>query len=504
MKRQHPFLSTFGIVSTTVLLVILGLIVWRSGGKAFSPGRLTAKNRTGISLEGYTSHADFEAQCSLCHQPLETTQDTLCLACHINVITQIQVEDGTHGHIEDVNHCATCHTDHKGTKFDTTTHAYDRFDHSNTPFSLVRHQVNYDTSPLGCEACHRKEMVFTVDVASCVACHTSNNSVFMLQHIQDFGFECTACHDGNDSISRFDHLNTDFPLDGVHAEIGCVDCHAVSNQVGNHGDSSETSIFIFSATSRECSSCHAEPEIHLGMFISNCVECHTPVTWSPATLDGQLFEHTTQTGFALTRHSKRLLDQPLICNDCHQGDLTNFETESCVNCHTNNDETIAFMRGHLEQFGLDCLSCHDGEDRMHDFDHDDFFPIDGRHTEIECHACHANQVFAGTPSECVACHAEPAIHASFFGLGCSNCHTTQAWAPARLLVHSFPLDHGGGGESDCQACHQERYIEYTCFGCHEHQDEIITRIHTGAGIAREELPDCIACHMTGMIDGLKQ
>ena len=68
------------------------------------------------------------------------------------------------------------------------------------------------------------------------------------------------------------------------------------------------------------------------------------------------------------------------------------------------------------------------------------------------------------------------------------------------MVHIFPLDHGGDGESDCQVCHQERYIEYTCYGCHEHQAETIIRTHTKAGIASEDLPNCTACHITGKID----
>jgi len=38
MKRQHPLLSTLGITLTAILFVGLGAVLWRSGGKAFSPG----------------------------------------------------------------------------------------------------------------------------------------------------------------------------------------------------------------------------------------------------------------------------------------------------------------------------------------------------------------------------------------------------------------------------------------------------------------------------------
>ena len=35
-----------------------------------------------------------------------------------------------------------------------------------------------------------------------------------------------------------------------------------------------------------------------------------------------------------------------------------------------------------------------------------FFPLDGRHTEIDCAACHANGRYTGTPVTCTACHTE--------------------------------------------------------------------------------------------------
>lgn len=501
MKRQHPFLSTYGIAATTVLLVVLGVILWRSGGKAFSPGRLTAISRPTSNLDGYTSHADFESKCSLCHKPLETTQDALCLSCHTNVTIQMRVKDGTHGNIEDVRQCAACHKDHQGAEFDPTLGAYQYFDHDKTTlFSLVRHQLNFDTSPINCEECHIREDIFTLDITKCVTCHAANDSKFMLQHINVFGGDCTACHDGQDRLTQFNHQDTRFPLEGVHKQIVCTDCHVLSDRMEIAGEQSETPLNLFSESPRDCIACHAEPEMHLGMFGSDCRACHTTDSWSPATLDGRLFKHSTQTGFALSRHYSNFTDQPVVCNDCHRDDLPSFTTESCVTCHAHDDETIIFMDGHLKQFGMDCLSCHDGVDRMHDFNHDNFFLIDGKHAELDCQACHANKVFAGTPAICVDCHAEPEIHAGYFGLRCEYCHSSYAWFPAPLKVHLFPLNHGVDYESECTVCHQERYLEYSCYGCHEHQAEAISQRHNEAGIPDDKLPDCVDCHKSGMID----
>jgi hypothetical protein len=155
------------------------------------------------------------------------------------------------------------------------------------------------------------------------------------------------------------------------------------------------------------------------------------------------------------------------------------------------------MASHQEQYGADCISCHDGMDRMSGFSHEAVFPLEGKHAEIPCQDCHVGRVFAGTSTACVQCHAEPAIHAGFFGLDCQYCHTAQAWTPGLLRMHRFPLDHGEQGEIACQVCHPSSYVEYTCYGCHEHQPEEIAKKHQEEGIRQDELVNCTQCHPTG-------
>ena len=105
MKRQHPFFTLTGMALTTILFAGLAFSLWSNGGKAFSPGNLSGKNKSAISLGGYASHADFEKRCELCHAPLESPQSDLCLTCHTHIADEIAVETGAHGHIEDVNQC---------------------------------------------------------------------------------------------------------------------------------------------------------------------------------------------------------------------------------------------------------------------------------------------------------------------------------------------------------------------------------------------------------------
>jgi hypothetical protein len=185
--------------------------------------------------------------------------------------------------------------------------------------------------------------------------------------------------------------------------------------------------------------------------------------------------------------------------------LTSFDLKTCTNCHTQQD--AAYMTGHQEQFGSGCLSCHDGVDRLSNFDHNSFFPLDGKHAAAQCETCHAGKVYRGTPAECFQCHEEPEIHTGVFGQRCAYCHTTDVWSPATLRQHGFPLNHGLDDPNmllQCDTCHGANYFDYTCYACHEHQQDEITNSHTGAGIVEADLPVCAKCHPAGVIDKTMQ
>jgi hypothetical protein len=284
-------------------------------------------------------------------------------------------------------------------------------------------------------------------------------------------------------MADFDHNLTDFQLLGAHLAASCAACHQENN---------------FEDLSVDCIDCHNEPAAHQGVFPEDCAVCHNPQAWAPAQLDGAPFDHATQSGFSLARHEQDFAGSSISCASCHPADVHELEPAACVNCHSDHDP--AFMDDHIVQFGDSCMDCHDGVDRMHDFDHASVFPLDGRHAEIECAACHVDRVYSGTPQACVDCHAEPEIHAGFFGLECQYCHTSAGWSPARLQNHTFPLDHGGQGEVECQVCHATVYADYTCYGCHEHEPAKIEEKHREEGISMEELSKCITCHPTGRED----
>lgn len=516
MKRQNPLVTPLGVVLTLFLFAMLGASLWFSGGKAFSPGKLSSKQRTAIRIQGYESHAMFEERCELCHAPLKATQAELCLDCHSNIQQQMISATGTHSLIQDPQRCARCHPDHQGRDFDPLQSSFALFDHSRARFELGGHQVDFDLAPIGCAACHAIETDFAASDSSCESCHANHDPDFIQQHLNQYSRRCSLCHDGADRMILLNHQTTRFPLTGRHSQVSCVECHtldAAENSRGKGETGSGDSILIaypavsqeavsdpFTNTPLECGACHSEPQAHQGFYSAACIDCHTTEGWIPATLQGRLFEHTQVTGFSLARHGYDYANQPMTCSGCHTGDSRQFDLQTCINCHSGDEKKIIFLQTHRDQFGDACLDCHDGADRMSNFDHAMYFPLDGRHAEVECAQCHQEKRYAGTPVECVQCHTEPAIHAGFFGLQCQYCHLAQGWAPAQLRMHRFPLDHGNQGEIACQVCHPGSYADLTCYGCHDHQPEPIAASHLMVNISAEELSNCVACHADGFIE----
>ena len=257
-----------------------------------------------------------------------------------------------------------------------------------------------------------------------------------------------------------------------------------------------------------CERCHedvtdqrlARTGLH-GKFadVGYCQSCHTEhegVEVEITHFDFALFDHARLTPFSLAKHALDYDGSQLVCAACHlEGNYTAAAVD-CAGCHQQADG--AFMAEHDRLFGPDCLACHDGVDAMSDFDHDSQFVLAGQHTALDCLACHVDQHYGDIATECSGCHEEPALHAGQFGLDCARCHQEDAWQPARLQQHTFPLDHGDEGEQECLVCHEAAYTEVTCYGCHAHREEEMRSYHLAIDIP--EFADCIACHPTGIRD----
>jgi hypothetical protein len=277
----------------------------------------------------------------------------------------------------------------------------------------------------------------------------------------EFEEDCGQCHS---------------PFRGVEA-ARCEACHVTEAEerttgVGLHGGINGEAVL-------RCASCHQD---------------HKGRNFNPSAVRLANFDHSV-VGFALTTHQQTYEGSSFTCQTCHASEGYAFNQQTCLDCHLQAD--ASFMREHVETFGSDCLSCHDGTGNTANFDHDQFFLLEGAHITIECTACHLDRQFKGTPTECVACHAEPEQHKGLFGTDCAACHNPAAWSPAQLPNHTFPLDHGKEGLVACATCHPTTYQDYTCYGCHKHEPAKMEKKHAEKGITGARLLECASCHPDG-------
>ncbi len=352
-------------------------------------------NQTAFKLRGKHRTID----CKECHvmdaDPLVIFQDNKhigqndCIECHRDV------HEGKFG-----TDCIDCHNEEsfsmglgKGDMKD--------FDHDLTGFPLkgLHKSVN-------CKECHIADFISPIKHNACADCHTDyHQNEFATPKLGGRSPDCAECHteDGFD-ITLYtieQHNQTKFPLEGGHLATPCFACHL------RDGDDR----WKFRNIGEKCVDCH--DDVHEGYIDSkyypnkDCQVCHTVDAW-----DAMQFDHNI-TNFALEG-----VHAEISCMDCHGRDLeadqnryANFNNVvgDCISCHENI---------HGDQFEVegvtDCAECHGYENwKVPDFDHDRTeFPLEGRHAEIECSACHISEIIDGkevtqykfNSFECIDCH----------------------------------------------------------------------------------------------------
>jgi hypothetical protein len=348
-----------------------------------------------------------------------------------------------------------------------------------------------------CAACHPAPWNSEIMADRCLACHSDiaaqmRNMATLHGILTGEGNNaCRDCHPDHRGsqagltevdVDAFPHQTTGYSLEG-HQETGdgnafvCGDCHL------EHLLRFEAAI---------CTGCHrdldaAYVEEHLAAFGSDCLDCHDGVDTY-----GDNFYHDNL-AFALDGGH-----EAAACGSCHAGARTPADLQAaptgCTDCHAEDD-------AHEGGFGQDCSACHSAENWQEaTFDHElTDFPLTGAHIEVDCAGCHQGEAFQGTPTDCSTCHADPEFHAGLFATGCTACHDTAAWTPARYdEPHTFPIDHGEEGRSPCRRCHPQSLQSTTCYECHEHDPAEVERKHLEEGI--RDLQDCVDCHPTGRED----
>jgi LEA14-like dessication related protein len=156
----------------------------------------------------------------------------------------------------------------------------------------------------------------------------------------------------------------------------------------------------------------------------------------------------------------------------------------------------------------DCISCHTtapGWQPAQFAIHNNFYPLTGAHSTVNCNECHIGGNYANTPNTCNGCHnadfttATNPNHVTLnLSTDCISCHTTApGWQPAQFAIHNnfYPLT-GAHATVSCNECHiggNYTNTPNTCNGCHNADFTTATNPNH---VALNLSTDCISCHTT--------
>lgn len=257
------------------------------------------------------------------------------------------------------------------------------------------------------------------------------------------------------------------PLASAHAELesDCGNCH-------NRADRAQQA--------QRCAACHKDiaadlrekrgfhgrrPEI-AGAQCSTCHSDHLGRDGRIVPVMPPAFDHAA-TDFRLDGAHRAV-----SCSGCHaSGKKYREAPERCIDCHRK-------IEPHEEKLGNDCASCHatTGWSQV-SYDHAKTrFPLQARHAQIPCAACHAGNLWKATPTACASCHTPDDVHRGQRGTDCGSCHTQASWTDAKFdheKETGFALL-GAHRQAACQSCHRSGRLEdelpRECSGCHASAD----------------------------------
>lgn len=469
-----------------ILLFSLGFVLQLSA--QLSPGDLTQ------------AHADLEGirNCTQCHTLGNKVENSKCLECHDEIQSLLDQQKGFHNSKEvKGKDCSSCHSEHHGRKFDMMRFDQDHFDHDLTGYELTGAHHRID-----CRDCHIPDFIEDRDLRKrkntflgldqdCVSCHEDVHQNTLSTN------DCASCHSTEQFAPAdfFNHDDTEYPLEGKHVDVDCIECH--QKEIRNGQEFQKFTGIEFA----NCISCHED--VHDNNLGTNCKQCHSESSFT-SRRKIRRFNHN-RTNFPL-----KGAHQKTACKECHNMDAPlnrifqdqlGLATHDCVACH----EDV-----HDDRFGQNCAECHN-EKSFFSVDTDGFdhnktdFALVGKHRAVDCRECHTESLT--TPlahHECAACHTD--YHEGEFAVNgaspdCAECHTEDGFAGSLYTIEQhnqtkFPLE-GGHLATPCFACHLSetddkwtfRNIGEGCVDCHED-------VHEGY-IAAAFYPEqnCEACHV---------
>jgi len=528
------------------LLLLVAAPAGRARADIFSPGPLT---RPHAQLEGL-------ANCTKCHEAGEQLSPEHCLACHKELRPSVIAGKGLHGRIPPAERaCEKCHHEHQGRDFkivDWGAAGRKGFDHARTGYALEGKHAKVD-----CAKCHDPRLVSDVTVkevlekgrlsqlgapTACGACHVDEHR----GQLGAEGKDCARCH-GTASwkpTTRFDHARTAYKLEGKHAKVACLKCHADQQAAPPAPAGGMVPAVRPSLAARykplpfqQCVDCHKK-DPHQGRFGQSCQSCHTAEDWKK--LHGSAREKVFH---EKTRYPLRGAHVQAKCDACHvraagqKAVYRGLEFDKCTACHFDAHlgqiASAAAPAAQLAPGAKTCDRCHlvDGwlPVRYELEDHQQaVYKLEGAHRVVACAGCHPKdaRLEAKVPAavkarleaarrpvkpslalldipraqkDCRACHRDP--HGGQFQArqekeGCTGCHGVETFKKAKFDHQKdsrFKLE-GKHAKAACASCHKPgdagliryRPLPLTCVGCH-------ADVHAGQ-LAVKGVTDCARCH----------
>lgn len=410
--------------------------------------------------------------------------------------------------------CANCHEDvHQQSLGLTCSECHDsegwapapKFDHADTDYPLTGKHQQVD-----CQQCHTAKrsapeprhsllapMFSPVASAQCSSCHQD-------PHGGRLGATCSDCHTTTGFAERkpggFNHARTRYALEGKHVQVACAACHGPTGRRTNPGFAT-------------CAECHTDSHQGTATLAGkpvDCATCHDVRGFAPAIL--------TVARHAESRYPLEGRHAEVACASCHRpqkdGALERPGFDACTSCHVDpHGSQLSRLDGTPT-----CEDCHvlAGWNRssFSAAQHADAgLPLEGRHAEIDCAACHgaaspavqpirADTIGVGAAgirfqlasATCASCHADPHVTDSNWVQlpECSACHSATSFRPATVSVEThgslgYPLA-GAHRAVPCIECHASLSAPATAGAALRHADPPPP---LDLRIARQE---CASCH----------